>query len=367
MNKDKIEQIVKQSINQSIAGQEIENKKFDFKKKWYDLTDKKGINEFLKDTSSIANTFGLDGLIVIGFDDKTKVFEDSVFSNCGLKDKSQIYQVLIKRLSHPFDINIYDFEINKHQVSIIHIPPTLEKPFLIKNYQTYHKDGKEKKREEHKIFVRKDAGTFPATKYDIDLMYYDRKNFNIQKSYDVEVNLTDYNFYFAVHNSTNHYIDLDKLPNLKNDMEYNFDRLHIAGKFSFAFENIGKKPLSISLIIMSFPEMTIYEELADGDKLVTEYTDDIIISYKNFKDKVIIIPSGQSDTFSLELVSGYIKNLGYKKEQKKFLDLDYFSDAIINGYVDLRIVLSNGTELKIDNDFGKFLRYEDYFPNYEKK
>jgi len=227
MDKDRVEQIVKQSINQSIEGQDLENKKFDFKKEWYNLKDKKGINEFLKDTSSIANTFGLDGILVIGFDDGKNEFQESTFSNCGLKDKSQVYQLLVKRLSHPFDINIYDFDIDGHKISALHIPPAIEKPFLIKDYRTYHKDGNEKKREAHKTFVRKDAGTFPATKYDIDLMYYDRKNI-----------IPDYRLIF----------DLLKVESggIANDLNSIKLNIHLF------LENLGKRSICIKQINLAY-------------------------------------------------------------------------------------------------------------------
>lgn len=58
-----IENFVKSIIYQSKEGLNKEYSKFDFKKEWCNLKELKGINEFLKDTSAIANTFGPDGYI----------------------------------------------------------------------------------------------------------------------------------------------------------------------------------------------------------------------------------------------------------------------------------------------------------------
>ena len=173
-----IEQIKKEvtdMIIQSINNQDVEHPKFDFKRKWYDLKSAKDIIEFVKDTTAIANTFGLDGLIVIGFDERTKEFHNAKFSDSGLKDKTELDSILIRRISNSFEINEYDFLINGNQISVIHIPPSIEKPHIIKNYQTFKKDGTIQETQQV-TFVRKNSRTYPASKYDFDLMYYDKKN-----------------------------------------------------------------------------------------------------------------------------------------------------------------------------------------------
>lgn len=50
----------------------------DFKTKWYDLTNETEINEFVKDTSAIANTPGLHGFIVIGYGELVEEDEEGV-------------------------------------------------------------------------------------------------------------------------------------------------------------------------------------------------------------------------------------------------------------------------------------------------
>jgi hypothetical protein len=105
-------------IDQDLGGQEIENPKCDFKAKWNDLQTSKDINEFLKDTSAIANTFGLDGFIIIGYDSKKKCYTQASFSNCNLKDTSYISDLVNKKIDRLFDIAVYDFIINGNKISV---------------------------------------------------------------------------------------------------------------------------------------------------------------------------------------------------------------------------------------------------------
>jgi len=105
MQRSEIEKTVKSYIEQDLGGQEIENQKCDFKAKWYDLKNPKDINEFLKDTSAIANTFGLDGLIIIGYDNRQKSFTQASFSDSNLKDTSYLSDLINKRIDRLFDIS----------------------------------------------------------------------------------------------------------------------------------------------------------------------------------------------------------------------------------------------------------------------
>lgn len=100
MTEEEIKTTIVELLTQSLAGQEIERNKIDFKYEWYDLTDIKGINEFLKDTTSIANSVGPGGFIAIGFDEKGKRFKDSKFEDCKLRDYSDISGIFAKRLSN---------------------------------------------------------------------------------------------------------------------------------------------------------------------------------------------------------------------------------------------------------------------------
>jgi predicted HTH transcriptional regulator len=182
-----IETLVTSYIDQSIEGLDKENPKFDFKAKWYDLKLPKDVSEFLKDTTSIVNTFGPDGYIVIGFDDKKKEFTQATFKNSNLRDSADIINLINGKVDRLFVLNTVDIEVRGNKLSVIHIPPSIDKPHVIKKYFTYENDGQIKKEEDNKIFVRKSSRVFAASKYDIDLMYYDRKN--IQPEYELHTNL----------------------------------------------------------------------------------------------------------------------------------------------------------------------------------
>ncbi|SIO53673.1 AlbA family DNA-binding domain-containing protein [Chitinophaga niabensis] len=243
----KISEQVIQLIQQSLSGLEAENPKVDFKEKWYDLKDKRGISEFIKDTSAIANTFGLEGLIIIGYDDKTKTFTDASFSHCGLRDSADLYSLIVRHVSDAFEINYYETEYEKNILGVLHIPPSLHKPHLIRNYQTFDKNGLIKSEVEQRIFVRKNTGTFPATKYDLELMYYDRKN--IIPEYELHVT-----------------IDL-KIPDIGPSRHLQNGKYHCIGvtaSINFTFENTGRRPLSFKFLELT---MALYEDSGASEKI----------------------------------------------------------------------------------------------------
>lgn len=170
MSETQIKAIIQGYLQDAINGMSKENPKLDFKAKWYDLTLDNELNEFIKDTSSIANTPGLDGFIVIGFDDKNKTFLDSTFSQSGLKDSNELTGIIIKRVDRNFVLVCYDVNIDGHKLSVLHIPPSFDKPHVIKNYK------KGLREEQHRVFIRHGTTTRLATKYDLDFIAYDRKN-----------------------------------------------------------------------------------------------------------------------------------------------------------------------------------------------
>jgi len=165
MEESEIKAKVKSYINKSIDGLEVESPKIDFKRQWYDLKDKKGVNEFIKDITSIANTYGLNGYIIIGFDEKDKTFHNAKFEDTNLNDSNEIPNMISKHCSDLFDVNTYDFEIDGHYISVIHIPPTLIKPIVILKHKSFDTNG-EVKVQKNKILVRKNTSTVEASKYD---------------------------------------------------------------------------------------------------------------------------------------------------------------------------------------------------------
>jgi hypothetical protein len=231
MNQDQIIRIIEPIIQQSLGGQEIENLKVDCKSKWWDLKDVLGKSEFLKDVCAIVNTFGLDGFIIIGYNDKTKAFNSSQFSDCNLKDSADIRNIIIKQVDTVFDLNTFDITIDGNKLSIIHIPPSVDKPHVLKVYTRNDKNGV--KEEYNKIFIRKNSSNHIANKNDIDIMYYDRKN--IVPEYKVLVSVKGDSLKIRSSRQAGIVTDMDLNPVL-------------------TFENQGSRPMAIIGIKITLSE-----------------------------------------------------------------------------------------------------------------
>jgi hypothetical protein len=258
MNINEITKAIEPIIIQSVDGQEIENVKIDCKSKWWELKTITGLNEFLKDTCAIANTFGLDGYIIIGFDDKSKMFHDARFSDCGLKDSFEIRNLLIKNVDMVFDVNTFDINIQGNKLSVIHIPPSVDKPHVLRVYKTVDKKGNVRE-EANKIFIRKNSANYVASKNDIDIMYYDRKN--VIPEYKLAVSVSKQSLSVTGSGNAGFYNRMDMSPNL-------------------IFENQGTRSIGIVEIELSF---SAYINPMPED----EYT------FKLAGAKPIIIPVGQ--------------------------------------------------------------------------
>jgi len=261
MTREEIEKMVSSYIEQSRSGLSVENSKFDFKREWYDLKLEEGIQEFIKDTTSMVNTYGPDGLIVIGFDDKSKEFVDSTLPI----DPSNIVNLVNKRVDRLFEINTYDIVYQGYSLSVIHIPPSMDKPHVIRNYKTFHKDGKEKNSYQNVTLVRKNSRTDFSTRYDLDLMLWDNKNvepeYRIISSCDVEF--------------LNFRQDGDERPKC---------RIYLT------LENIGRRPVGISKISITFK---LFEDSSPDEEMVFQI---------DSTGKNIIIPVGNIWNHDVEMI-----------------------------------------------------------------
>ena len=243
MTENQIIEAVKSILVKADFDQEIENPKIDFKKDWYKLNENgKSFFEFLKDTSAITNTFGLDGFIIIGYDDKQKTYHDTKFKDSGLDDTSKIYPIINKNIADPFDINIYGIELNGHLMSVIHLPPSINKPHVIKLFKRIDKKGNSRD-EQNRIFVRKSTGTYPASKYDLELMYYDKKNNTPEYEIRVDSTLVDFRQIGGNFNSRAQFV------------------------IFFTIENLGRRVIAINNmeIIVIFPDNEKIEFQLEGE------------------------------------------------------------------------------------------------------
>lgn len=170
-----IHAIILQSI--SNPGLDLETNKLDFKSGWYDLKDEKQINEFLKDSTAIVNSYGgADGFIIIGFDPRSSKFHDSEFVHSKLRDKSDLSGLIGSKVDRPFNIDEIPYSYEGHRISILHFPPSLDKPHIIRRYVS--DKGYEF---ENEIFVRHATGAKRAKKYDLDLMYAEKRSIVIER------------------------------------------------------------------------------------------------------------------------------------------------------------------------------------------
>jgi hypothetical protein len=145
-------------------GGTVENPKIELKKEWWDFSQNKGQEEFVKDITAMANTQGGDGYIIIGLDGKTGDFFNSPFPQGNYDDPSRIIGLIYKKVVEPMDVEFYEEEVEGKNIVIVHIPKTQNKPHVIKSI-----NGRD-----HFIPVRKGTSINAATKYDLDLMYSER-------------------------------------------------------------------------------------------------------------------------------------------------------------------------------------------------
>lgn len=284
--------IVKSNINQSQENDlDKETNKFDFKTKWYNLKEPASINEFLKDTTAIVNTIGPTGYIVIGYDEKTKKVNNSKFKDCGLKDVSQILGLISKRVDRAFDIDIHDILVDGNSFSVIEIPPSIDKPHIIRQYVS-----KSEKEERHVIFVKSASGTTIANKNHLDRMYYDRKN--IKPDYQVHIILTRYGFSSRINNN-------------KSQMEFS-ETVYI--------ENTGLRPICIKEFLLEFHHNKKIQQF----KCEGEYTRTGMVS--NIVSDHLIIQSDKVDKFLLKFQAKPTQELINKNN--KFIEADAIKGII---------------------------------------
>jgi hypothetical protein len=184
MTTEEIKAFVDNQILQSLEGAKgIENNKFDFKREWYSnsMKDSDAQSKFLVDVTAIANSYGwADGFLVIGYDDTNKEFHSSPFIASGLKDSYEVIGMIKKKIDHPFNVQIIDHiyqgpDGTKNNITIVHIPPTLDKPHVIRMHKTATIEYP------NEIFIRVGSTNERASKHDLDLMYAEKENVQIDR------------------------------------------------------------------------------------------------------------------------------------------------------------------------------------------
>ncbi len=250
---------------------QIEESKLELKSKWYDFNSKTDKSEFLKDIVALANTPGLEGYLIIGIDEKSGNLYNSLFKDSGLNDIVDLHNLLIKSVDRPFDFQFKEIELvyqnERKTLSIFTIPPSINKPHVIKYYLS-----KKNKEIQNFIPIRKSTGIFPANRSDIDFMYYDRKN--IEPEYAIEIK------------SYNPQVGFNS-----------FSTGPFRANLQLCFQNYGRKPVAIvrsQLIIAPIPDQEINEEVVFR---LYSYRDMIIQKIDStIQHRYITIPSNQIET-----------------------------------------------------------------------
>lgn len=197
-----VKENAKLSVLQFIKGQGLERNKLEFKRQWYKLNWKvqqekgqKAIHnyeyyEFIKDCVAIINSYGREaGVIVIGVDEGSKNLFNTSIADCGLSDPSQVKDIIIGNVDKAFLIDIDYIEVEGKQLSIIYIPPSIDKPHLITEYWS-----KTQNRSDNVIWIKNGSGAMIAGRGDIDRMYWERSNIVLDKRIEVAFDLRHVEF-----------------------------------------------------------------------------------------------------------------------------------------------------------------------------
>lgn len=176
-----IEKVVGLSLKMSLLGQSVERPNVEFKREWPNLIKKeKAYYEFLKDVCALANTVSDKfGVIIFGYDDKNREFRKVSFSDTQLRDSSDLHDLIVRNITEPFEVKLENIVYNDNILNVLIINKSFAKPHVIKKYIRYKNNKNGEPKETHLdnfIPIRKESKIVTANKYDLDAMYYDRKN-----------------------------------------------------------------------------------------------------------------------------------------------------------------------------------------------
>lgn len=315
-----VKEFVTNQILQSLDGSKgLENNKFDFKRSWYkEMTEDEGQFRFLVDLTAIVNSYGGgDGFLVIGYDEKKKEFEASGFEKTGLKDPSELIGIIRRKIDRPFNIQLVPHEFTdssgvSHPISIVHIPPSLDKPHVIRNLIL---DGKNVYPNE--IFVRIGDTNQRASKADLDLMYAEKANIIVERKAIIGIRLPGSHF------SHEKFYDGHKMTTDEN-IFYNCE---------LSIENLGFRPLAINYLklqidligLTGISSLNLNSRMNDGrygDKTLI-LPNSIEIVYTSFGQKIA--------SFSNEDARSAANTLNEFKENEKKLMFRKLTMSLSNG------------------------------------
>jgi hypothetical protein len=158
--------------------------------------------------------------------------------------------------------------VQDHTLNVLHIPPSLDKPHVIRLHRSWPKGVP--KEEKHRVFIRKNTQIEEANKYDYDFMYYDRKNIMPEHEVYATINLNSLQISIR---------SRDEGQGQKVCEEFN-------GSCLITLENSGRRPISIYGIHMV---LALFEDPSTGDYLTITSTqliakpEDLILRSQDIK------------------------------------------------------------------------------------
>ena len=288
MQKQELEKFINQIIINVRIPEQVEENKLELKSEWYNFLDrdnkKQNESEFLKDLAAIANTPGPTGYLIIGINEKNGELKDSPLSKCGVQDISLLQKLVVKSIDRPIDFEYVELPIkdnsNKFIVGVFIIPPSLDKPHIIRYYLS--KKGVETI---NFIPVKKSTGIYPANRSDIELMYYDRKN--IEPEYALEI------------------------KTYKPKLSINSSIGEVKVNFQICFQNYGRKPITIVEGLLSISEIS-QEKLPSNlelklEQYILNFTSKSEVSH--LPSKFLIIPGNSVETVYCDFRTNFSDNL----------------------------------------------------------
>ena len=161
----------------------------DFKIEWHPMKTEEGKLEFVKDAAALANT-GMHALLVVGVDDKTWALKDQRIASSGYEDASNFQSLIASRVTPMFSAEVeemvYKDGASDRLLSLLHIPPTRNRPHLIGEWAAKGKPPGPggppwlPRSFKNALFFRRGARTFgpssdeAPTRAELDAMYLDR-------------------------------------------------------------------------------------------------------------------------------------------------------------------------------------------------
>lgn len=202
----------KLNLNQLIE-YSSESHTLDFKKIFYDLSNKYSKSEFLKDVVAFVNNLDdTDKMILIGIEEKDGV-ADTILGIDSIVDQAVLQQILDANIEPSINIEAFVQVYKSLKIGVIRLSGNVNRPYLFKkNFKL-----KESERAKYRIgdgYIRVGTSTRKMVRKDFDNIY---KAKNTSKDRSSDVVISHYLSEFEDESRLNNYVCLDfKIENLSN-------------------------------------------------------------------------------------------------------------------------------------------------------